>query len=189
MERTMAGPRGPTLIGTSWVSQVSGAPNPVTTRGIQHELPLPTGAPPPSAPMQATRLYLSHQVQVIHVATAPGLPVGMSASPGYHDNGMQSTRASVGCGSWRGSAMGREGVCFLLLWEAWQGLEPPGAEGPLPASCFGISFLPSVLGARGGATVPLLVGGSRSRWVRGTALPIWAVPPTQVLKTPPGLPP
>lgn len=34
---------------------------------------------------------LSHQVQVIHVAAAPGLPVGTSASPCYHDDGIQGT--------------------------------------------------------------------------------------------------
>lgn len=52
--------------------------------------------------------------------------------PGYHDNRMQGTRASVGCGSQRGNAMGEGGVPFLFLWEAWQGLLPLGTEWPLP---------------------------------------------------------
>lgn len=42
-------------------------------------IPLPIGAPPPSTPVQAACQCLSHQVQVMHVAAAPGLPVGTSA--------------------------------------------------------------------------------------------------------------
>lgn len=150
-------------MGISRVSQVSGAPKPVMVGGIQPELPLPTGEPLPFTPVQAACLYLSHQVQVIHVAAAPGLPVCTSARPGYHDNGMQGTRASVGCGSWRAVPWAREEACFFLLWEAWQGLEPGGGGCALCVPslplCFGISFLPSVLGAGGGARVPFLVGG------------------------------
>lgn len=48
------------------------------------------------------------------------------------NNRMQGTRASVGCGSQRGNAMGEGGAPFLFLWEAWQGLLPLGAEWPLP---------------------------------------------------------
>lgn len=156
---------------------------------VSHVQPgsLPTGASPPSAPMQAARLCLSHQVQVIHVAAAPGLPVGTSASPGCHDNGMQGTGASVGCGSQRGSATDKGGACFILLWEAWQGLEPWGWE-PLPASSLGISFLPSVLGAGGGAGVPSLVGGvwEQMGGVEKTALPIQDYAPPPPLKLFPG---
>lgn len=106
----MAGLRG----GASRVSHGSGAPKSVMAGGFTVSSPCPAripahGAPPPSTPVQAARLCLSHQVQVIHVAAAPGLPVGTSASPGYHDNRMQGTRASVGCGSQRGSAIGRRG--------------------------------------------------------------------------------
>lgn len=42
-------------------------------------IPLPIGAPPPSTPVRAACQCLSHQVQVMHVAAAPGLPVGTSA--------------------------------------------------------------------------------------------------------------
>lgn len=140
----------PSLIGTFRVLQVSGVPKPVMVGGIQPELPLPMGAPPPSIPVRAACLYLSHQVQVIHVAAAPGLPVCTSASPGYHDNRMQGTRASVGCGSWRGSARGSGGGLFLPpVGSLARAGASGGLCGPSLPPCFGISFLPSVLGAGG----------------------------------------
>lgn len=161
------------------------------TRGIQPEFPLPTGAPPPSSHVPAACLYLSHQVQVIHVAAAPGLPVGTSASPGFHDNRKQGTRASLGCGSWRGSAMGKGWGLFL---PPEGSLARAGASrglcGPSLPLSFGISFLPSVLGAGGGAGVPSLVGGVQEQ-MGGTTLPIWAMPPPPPSSKDslPGLPP
>lgn len=144
----------PTSIGTSRASQLSGAPKPVMVGGNQPELPMPTSLHP------CTGLYLSHQVQVIHVAAAPGLPVCTSARPGYHDNRMQGTRASVGCGSWRGSAKGSGGGLFLPpVGSLARAGASGGLCGPSLPPCFGISFLPSVLGAGGGARVPSLVGG------------------------------
>ena len=51
------------------------------------------------------------------------------------------------------------GFCILLLWETWQGLEPPGAGWPLPTS-MPWHFLPAICaGAGGGARMPSLVGG------------------------------
>lgn len=147
-------------VGTSRVSWASEAPTPVMAGGTQPELPWPTGAPPPSALVQAARLCLSHQVQVIHVAAALGLPVGMSASPGYHDNRMQGTRASVGCGSWRGSAMGKGGALFP---PPVGSLARAGASGGwLAPPCLCALAFPSChlcweLG--GGARVPSPVGG------------------------------
>lgn len=53
----------------------------------------------------------------------------------------------------------RRGLASSSWGGAWQGLEPRGLGGPSLPLCLGISFLPSVLGAGGGARVPSLVGG------------------------------
>lgn len=64
-----------------------------------------------------------------------------------------------------------------------------GLCGPSLPLSFGISFLPSVLGAGGGAGVPSLVGGVQEQ-MGGTTLPIWAMlpPPPSPKDSLPGLP-
>lgn len=85
--------------------------------------------------------------------------------PGYHDNRMQGTRASVGCGSQRGNAMGEGGAPFLFLWEAWQGLLPLGAEWPLPVSALAFPSCHLCWELGGGAERLPWWEGLGSRWV------------------------
>lgn len=133
-------------------------------------------------PVQAACLYLSHQVQVIHVAR---LLVCLSArqlvlvtmTTGCKAPGHQWAVALVGAVPWAG-----RGLVSSSRGKLGKGWSLRGLRGPSLPQCFGISFLPSVLGAEGGAKCHSWWEGSRSRWVGGTALPIWAVPPTQVLK-------
>lgn len=168
--------------GWSRVSQVSGAPKPVTAKGIQPELPSVHGGTTSFRPVQAACLYLSHQVQVIHVAR---LLVCLSAhqlvlvtmTTGCKAPGHQWAVALVGAVPWAG-----RGLVSSSRGKLGKGWSLRGLSGPSLPQCFGISFLPSVLGAKGGAKCHSWWEGSRSRWVGGTALPIWAVPPTRVLK-------
>lgn len=165
-------------VGTSGVRWVSGAPKPVMIGGTQASSPCPTRipayrAPPPSTPVLPACLCLSHQVQVIHVAAAPGLPVGTSASPGYHDNRMQGTRASVGCGSLRGSAIGKGGGLFLPPVGSLARTAAAGDWGAPPclrALAFPSCHLCWELGE--GLECRPWWEGSGSRWVGRAALPI-----------------
>lgn len=153
------------------------APIPVTAGGTQGELALPSQDPCPQGhhlpppPVQAERLCLSHQVQVIHVAAVPGLPVGTSAHPGYHDNRMRGTRASVGCGSLRGSAIDGGGGLFL---PPVGSLARAGAAGgwAAPPCLVPWHFLPAICaGAGGRAGVPPWWEGLGHSLLGRTALP------------------
>lgn len=135
-------------------------PKPVTAKGIQPELPLSMGAPPSSTLLQSACLYLSHQVQVIHMAS---LLVCLSAhqlvlvtmTTGCKAPGHQWAMVLVGAVPWAGrglvsssrgklgkgwSLRGLSGPSSLsalafpschLCWELREGLSAiPGGRGP-----------------------------------------------------------
>jgi hypothetical protein len=104
--------------------------------------------------------------------------VSSSARPGYHDNRMQGTRASVGCGSRRGSAIGEGGDLFLPPVGSLARAGAAGEWEPLPSS-MPWHFLPAICAGSWGRGWHAIPGG------RGLGADGWEEQPSLLGCAPP----